>query len=55
MRYRGQKIPWYVYLCMLFAFLGGGFTVVLCIAAFVVLVVVNAIVWMARANEQGRR
>lgn len=54
MKYRGRAIPWYVWLCFVFAFLGGGFTVVVCIVAFVVLAVINAVVWMARANQQGR-
>jgi hypothetical protein len=55
MKYRGQRIPWYVWLCLVFAFLGGGFTVVACIAVFIVLVVVNALIWVIRVNQQEKR
>jgi len=36
---------------MVFAFLGGGFTVILCAVAFIVLVVVNTLVWFATAHR----
>jgi len=54
MRYRGRKIPWYVWLCFVFAFFGGGFTVIACLGAFIVLVFINAFIWVIRANQDGR-
>jgi hypothetical protein len=54
-KYRGEKVPWFVYVCFVLAFLGGWFTVLACLAVFVVLVIVNTVIWFARANQEGRR
>ena len=51
MKYRGRHIPWYVWLCMIFAFFGGGFTVLLCVVAFMILVVVNTLIWFVTAGR----
>ena len=52
MKYRGRHIPWYVWLCMIFAFFGGGFTVLLCVVAFTILVVVNTLMWFAHPSDR---
>lgn len=45
-----RRIPWFVWVAFILAFFGGGFTVLLCAVAFVVLVVIATVQWFGQGS-----
>jgi hypothetical protein len=46
-----RRIPWFVFACFILAFLGGGFTVVLCTVALLIYIPLATLRWWGEKDR----